>query len=55
MSASTKDADDIAVWPNGDWCYRRDLEEEVAYSSDDFEILRYGTLEYEMFCAENDI
>lgn len=40
--------EDIVLWPCGTWCYREDLY-EFTFMSDDFEILKHGTQEYDSF------
>lgn len=29
---------DVAVWPDGTWCYKEDLEEMLTFMSDDYYI-----------------
>lgn len=38
--------DDIALWPNGDWCWGNDLDEYLTFHSDDYEIIVVGTTKW---------
>lgn len=43
--------DDVIVWPCGTWCHRYEIS-QFAHKSDDFQVLRAGSLECLAF--END-
>lgn len=34
--------EDLVVWPDGEWCYREELN-QMTYKSDDYEIVMIGT------------
>lgn len=36
------DPEDIAVWPDGEWCFRDELG-DYGWKSDDYEIVAFGT------------
>lgn len=41
--------DDIFAWPDGTYCYRRELE-EMTHMSDDWCVYYVDTPEFEEFC-----
>jgi hypothetical protein len=41
-------SDDIMVWPDGTWCYRRDLE-SMTHMSDDYAVLHESSKSYYVF------
>ena len=45
-------AEDIMVWPDGGWCYGSEFEEYSLGRSDDFEVLRADTKEWEGFLVD---
>ncbi|UFK26741.1 hypothetical protein [Roseobacter phage RDJL6] len=45
--------EDICLWPNGDWCYREELEEYGASKSDDFEVVSFGTPRHQAIQEED--
>lgn len=49
----TVDIEDIALWPDGQWCYRYELN-EMQHKSDDYRVLYFGTTEYEAFVKLQD-
>jgi len=32
--------DDIMLWPDGEWCFREEIEECGSHRSDDYEIIQ---------------
>jgi hypothetical protein len=44
----TVNMEDIMLWSDGTWCYRYELY-EMQHMSDDYEILEYGSIEYDNF------
>ena len=40
-------AERICLWPNGDFCYEDELEENLVYRSDDFQYVPLQFLEQE--------
>lgn len=38
--------DDILVWPDGEWCYREELEDMGRSRSDDYVALPDGSVEW---------
>lgn len=48
----TLDIEDILVWSNGTWCYRYE-QHEMTHLGDDFQILYFGTPEYNLFLEVN--
>lgn len=48
---STPSSEDILRWPDGSWCYREDLSLYL-WSSDDYEVIRPGSPEYDACLGE---
>ena len=48
--APSNSSEDILRWPDGSWCYREDLA-TCHWKSDDYEVIRFGTPEYDA-CLE---
>lgn len=47
-------AQDVILWPDGTWCYGDEIW-EMGFMSDDYRVLRFGTLEYiKFFKGESD-
>jgi hypothetical protein len=44
--------EDVILWPDGDWCYRSELE-EYAHKADDCEVLKADTPEWRSFLVED--
>lgn len=40
--------DDILLWPNGNWCYRSDID-DMSHLSDDYQILRADSEQWREF------
>jgi hypothetical protein len=50
--------EDIAVWPDGDFCFGEDLEDMMqspCAKSDDYYVLTFDTPEWLAFCVANVI
>ena len=45
--------DDIFLWPDNTWCYRDEFW-EMSHMSDDYEILVFGSFEYDDFFVNTD-
>jgi hypothetical protein len=43
-----KHHEDVILWPDGDWCYRDELE-EYTHKSDDYAVLKADTFEWHSF------
>ena len=48
------DPEDIFVWPDHAYCHRYELEEFSQGKSDDYEVLYWGTPQYEAFINAAD-
>ncbi len=54
MSTNKIDDADIMLWPEGTWCYRDELE-GMTHMSDDYQVLLYGSEEWNMFVKDNNL
>lgn len=52
-SRTTAHPDDVFVWPDGFWCFREEHSDDDSLS-DDFEVLRVDTPEYDEFLIEQE-
>jgi hypothetical protein len=45
--------EDICLWPDGVCCWREDLEDMLLHRSNDFEVIPFGTPEWDEFNKED--
>jgi hypothetical protein len=43
-----EDLEDVFVWPDDTWCYRYERY-EMQFKSDDYIVLKFGSIEYDNF------
>ena len=44
-------SDDVAIWPDGTWCYGSEIY-EMGFMGDDYEVLKLGTQKHMDFLKE---